>query len=447
MAPGRQAPPKAHCFVFSVPKDAAVDDIIDAIEEIVGPRGLESLQHQGNYKFCASVKTASAAARLSERGAFTVNGVSCTVACVGPQVLYVTVYRLKLYITDCDLEAALAPFGKVIAVREPTFKGRPHVGTGTRLVRMEMIKPIPNFMMVKGCRVQCEYKGVKRVCSRCGREGHHGGDCRSPWCHRCLDYGHDGAECTASCRRCGGRHASSDCLKPRSYALAAAGSFPELPPAGGMGKPGDPEMEPEFADELIIDETATPSGDPLGRDDMEIPLGESADDREEEAISSGASLSVCGTTDTNADSTNESNDEQRVNAESSLDDQTSSSSDLTTQDTEASDPEPADATRQLRARGGPLRTNTQAGKSIKNKAAKASQSTKVPKPAGPAKVSTAPKDPQLVNPISQVADLLNETKNPESLVRINHGSSLVTDSKHQKSKKLCMSEPPDKTML
>lgn len=112
MAPGRQVPPKAHCFVFSVPKDAVADDIIDSIEEIVGPRGLESLQHQGDYKFCASVKTPAAAAKLNERRA---------VACVGPPVLYVTMYRLELYVADCDLEAALAPYGKLIAVRELTF--------------------------------------------------------------------------------------------------------------------------------------------------------------------------------------------------------------------------------------------------------------------------------------------------------------------------------------
>lgn len=58
------------------------------------------------------------------------SGVPCIVACVVPQVLYMTVYTLKLYIADCDLEAALAPYGKVIAAREPTFKGRPYVGTG-----------------------------------------------------------------------------------------------------------------------------------------------------------------------------------------------------------------------------------------------------------------------------------------------------------------------------
>lgn len=131
---------------------------------------------------------------------------------------------------------------------------------------------------------------------------------------------------------------------------------------------------------------------------------------------------------------------------SHLGDLTSSSSDLTSQRTEASDPEPADATRQLRARGVPLRTNAQAGKSAKTKAAKASQSTKVLKPAGAAKVSTVPNALRLVK-VSLVADLLNETKNPESLDRINHGSFLAADSKYQKSKKLCMSEPPDKTTL
>lgn len=187
----------------------------------------------------------------------------------------------------------------------------------------------------------------------------------------------------------------------------------------------------------------TPSDDPNRPDEMETPSGESTDDGEEEAVSSGASLSVCGA----ADSTPESNDEQRVNPESSLGDLTSSSTDSTSQETEASDPEPADATRQLRARGVPLRTNVQAGKSAKTKAVKASQSAKAPKPTGPERESTVPKDPRLVNPISQVDDLLNETKNPENLDRINNGSLLAADSKYQKSKKLCMSEPPDKTTL
>lgn len=435
MASGRQPPPKAHCFVFSVPSGAVVDDIIDAIEEIVGPRGLESLQHQGNYKFCASVKTAAAAAKLNERGAFVLNGVPCTVACVGPQVLYVTVYRLKLYIADSDLEAALSPYGKVIAVKEPTFKGRPYVGTGTRLVRIEMTKPIPNFLNVKGCRVQCEYKGVKRVCSRCGQEGHNGGDCKTPWCHRCLVYGHDGAECNASCRRCSGRHASSDCLRPRSYALAAAGEFPELPPAGGAEKPADPVLESQASDAVGVEEM-----------DSATPLDESTDD-EGDALSSGASPFDCGVEDTNADSTPESNEAQQGTPEATPSELTSSSSDLTSQETEASDLEPAKAHRQTRARGVPVRTNAKAAKGAKSKASKASQSTQAPKPTGAAKTPASLKDPRLVNPISQVADLLMEADNAERLDPIKRGRPSATDSDSQTeaSKKLCTSVPPDKT--
>lgn len=79
----------------------------------------------------------------------------------------------------------------------------------------------------------------------------------------------------------------------------------------------------------------------------------------------------------------------------------------------------------------PLRTNAQAGKSAEAKAAKASQSTMVLKPAGAAKVSTVPKDPRLVNPISQVADVQRHEEYSQS----------------EKSKQLCMSEPLDRTML
>lgn len=111
-------------------------------------------------------------------------------------------------------------------------------------------------------------------------------------------------------------------------------------------------------------------GDPVGRVHWEG------------AVSSGASLSVRGAAHTNAVSTPESNDEQRANPESSIGELTSSSRDLTLHQTEASDPEPADATRQLRARGAPLGTIAQSCKSAKTKAGKASQSTEVLKPAG-----------------------------------------------------------------
>ncbi|KAH9384668.1 hypothetical protein HPB48_026679 [Haemaphysalis longicornis] len=86
--------------------------------------------------------------------------------------------------------------------------------------------------------------------------------------------------------------------------------------------------------------------------------------------------------------------------------------DLASRETEASDPEPADTTSQLRAHGTPLHTSAQAGKSAKTKAAKASKSTKVLKPADASKVSTCPKDPRPVNPVATLPTFFTTRRVP-----------------------------------
>ncbi|KAG0420560.1 hypothetical protein HPB47_003428 [Ixodes persulcatus] len=39
---------------------------------------------------------------------------------------------------------------------------------------MEMSKPVPNFVHIQGHRAMVDYRGLRRVCSRCGLEGHIG---------------------------------------------------------------------------------------------------------------------------------------------------------------------------------------------------------------------------------------------------------------------------------
>ncbi|KAH7969522.1 hypothetical protein HPB52_019266 [Rhipicephalus sanguineus] len=183
---------------------------------------LKSLQHQGGTKFCIAVTSSAAAAKLATRGSFVLNGVAVPVGPVGPQVIAVTVFRCPLYLGDASLAAAFSQYGKVLDIFEQTFKGRQHVGNSLRVVRLEMSKPVPNFMTVQGHRVMCDYRGVTKVCSRCSQEGHVGKDCHTPRCARCEAFGHDTTGCSAPCRRCAGEHATADCLQPRSYAAAAS---------------------------------------------------------------------------------------------------------------------------------------------------------------------------------------------------------------------------------
>ncbi|KAH7986740.1 hypothetical protein HPB52_024757 [Rhipicephalus sanguineus] len=253
----RAPPPKAHCFCFNAPSDSTADDIIDAIEEVTGPKGLKSLQHQGGTKFCIAVTSSAAAAKLTTRGSFVLNGVAVQVAPVGPQVIAVTVFRCPLCLGDASLAAAFSQYGKVLDIFEQTFKGRQHVGNSLRVVRLEMSKPVPNFMTVQGHRVMCDYRGVTKVCSRCSQEGHVGKDCHTPRCARCEAFGHDTTGCSAPCRRCAGEHATADCLQPRSYAAAASAK-----PAPGRTIPvaADDETRAQTAGIQVEAEVPKPDG-------------------------------------------------------------------------------------------------------------------------------------------------------------------------------------------
>ncbi|KAH7950298.1 hypothetical protein HPB49_022116 [Dermacentor silvarum] len=93
------------------------------------------------------------------------------------------------------------------------------------MVRFEMLKPVPNSMTVHGYRIMCDYRGVTKVCSWCAQEGHYVKECNTPRCARREVFGHETADWTTPCYRCAVEHATTDCLRPRSYAFAA-GSAP-----------------------------------------------------------------------------------------------------------------------------------------------------------------------------------------------------------------------------
>ncbi|KAG0423265.1 hypothetical protein HPB47_000948 [Ixodes persulcatus] len=71
----------------------------------------------------------------------------------------------------------------------------------TRVVGVEMKKAMPNFINVVGQRVMCEYRGMTRVCVRCGQKGHSGAACRTPRCFLCGVFGYGIDVCTSPCKR------------------------------------------------------------------------------------------------------------------------------------------------------------------------------------------------------------------------------------------------------
>ncbi|KAH6919976.1 hypothetical protein HPB50_029036 [Hyalomma asiaticum] len=69
-----------------------------------------------------------------------------------------------------------------------------------------MSKPVPNFTTIQGHRDMCEYRGMRRVCARCGDDGHMASACTRPYCKRCGVFGDDTEGCVEECKRCGVHH-------------------------------------------------------------------------------------------------------------------------------------------------------------------------------------------------------------------------------------------------
>ncbi|KAH6920515.1 hypothetical protein HPB50_028497 [Hyalomma asiaticum] len=134
----------------------------------------------GGSKFLVCTRNANQATKLMVAEGFRLNHEKVAVEAVGPPVTYVNVYRLPAYLPDDVLTNALQQYGKVKSVTFATVATRQNKLNGVRVVKMEMSKPVPNFTTIQGHRVMCEYRGMRRVCARCGDDGHMASACTRP---------------------------------------------------------------------------------------------------------------------------------------------------------------------------------------------------------------------------------------------------------------------------
>ncbi|KAH7961436.1 hypothetical protein HPB52_009054 [Rhipicephalus sanguineus] len=132
---------------------------------------------------------------------FRINYEKAAVEAIGPPVTFVNVYRYPAYLSDEVLSNALAQYGKFKSTTFATVASRHNKLNGVRFVKLEMARPVPNFVTIAGDRVMCEYRGMRRVCARCGDTGYMGSACTAQYCKRCGTFGHETEGCDAECKR------------------------------------------------------------------------------------------------------------------------------------------------------------------------------------------------------------------------------------------------------
>ncbi|KAG0432766.1 hypothetical protein HPB47_020537 [Ixodes persulcatus] len=127
-------PSKAQSFTFLAPSEVPVDQIITAPYAIVGEK----------VSLISSTMKPAAKHRRGPAGK------------ISPRIICVLTFRRSPYVLDDALQLVIGVYGTILSISHPTYKDRPHLFIGTRVLRMEMAKAVLNFVYFTGHREMCD---------------------------------------------------------------------------------------------------------------------------------------------------------------------------------------------------------------------------------------------------------------------------------------------------
>ncbi|KAG0422616.1 hypothetical protein HPB47_001575, partial [Ixodes persulcatus] len=137
----------------------------------------------------------------AERDSLLLGNVAVLLEQVGRRTVFESVFQLPSYVPGEALQAVLGPYGKILGVSHPMYKGRPtlytmnegcpHRNEGGSQLHQRRWKP--RYVRVSG----------ERVWTHCVQKGHFGSACRAPRCSRCEVFGHCTDGCTSPSNSCG----------------------------------------------------------------------------------------------------------------------------------------------------------------------------------------------------------------------------------------------------
>ena len=104
-------------------------------------------------------------------------GVNITPTPAYEQLVQVFIDRAPLHMPDKYFFSSLSPFGRVVHVQDLRVRGFQNIRTGTRMVTMSVLKPIPTQLQIANFVCSVRYKGQPPFCLVCKAFGHLARNC------------------------------------------------------------------------------------------------------------------------------------------------------------------------------------------------------------------------------------------------------------------------------
>lgn len=172
-------------FKVRAPLGYFLADVMTAAKR-VAPGMVRGGQSRGGGYYDVIAQNLEGAKRLREAGKLEIGGREVDLVPQDNKVKRVTVLRYPIDFPDTELEAALSGYGKVLKLRREMMSGdHADCESGNRLVLMELHGALPNFLTVKGFRIECFYPGMERMCAKCEGVDHLAKNCPAVKCRSC----------------------------------------------------------------------------------------------------------------------------------------------------------------------------------------------------------------------------------------------------------------------
>ena len=166
--------------VFRLPKRLiAGDDVARlrlALIQTIGADKLAAVQALPDHKFRLEFTSAAHKAHFDRNGLYF-RGVNITPSPAYERIVRVLVDRAPLPLSDDHFISALSPYGRVVSVKSLTVRGFPFICSGTRMVSMSVLKPIPPELTIASFPCSVRYQGQPKFFFRCRYFGHFGNSC------------------------------------------------------------------------------------------------------------------------------------------------------------------------------------------------------------------------------------------------------------------------------